>query len=139
MAKNTVLDKAIRLCDVSREEKAQNFREFDRKILRFRGTGTWKEFCDLSDQITKVYNNGGLLKSDSATLQKHYSQIERYVLSREREKAIAANSGGKMESFITLNEAKIFAEKLKKQGIKATITGVEDKRNGVYVYRVMWN
>ena len=44
-----------------------------------------------------------------------------------------------MESFITLNEAKIFAEKLKKQGVKATITGVEDKRNGVYVYRVEWN
>ena len=42
-------------------------------------------------------------------------------------------------SFFSRKQAEAFVEQLKKQGIKATITGVEDKRNGVYVYRVTWN
>lgn len=61
-------------------------------------------------------------------------------MSKSIDKAIRLCDASKhSRSFFSKIGAEIFVEKLKKQGIKATITTAKDPLNDGSIYRVEWN
>lgn len=84
MAKSTVLDKAIRMCDVSREERRKNFNKVDRPLLNLFTKGTYEDLFALGDEIERMYANKEINKEDYRILSKHYAQAERWINARRR-------------------------------------------------------
>ena len=55
------------------------------------------------------------------------------------DEAIKLCDANNSRSFFSKTKAEAFAEQLKKQGIKATITAAKDPLNDGSIYRVEWN
>lgn len=61
-------------------------------------------------------------------------------MSKNLDKAIKlCDASNYSRNFFSRKQAEAFVEKLKKQGIKATITAAKDPLNDGSIYRVEWN
>lgn len=80
------IDEAIKVRDVSNDEKDKNFREFYKKLRKIAENGTFEDLSVVRKEIEKVYKNGGFKKSDYAILQKDDLEAERYTIRRLRQK-----------------------------------------------------
>ena len=76
MAKSTVLDKAIRMCDASNEEKQKNYNKLSKRLLRFVTMGTFKDLFEDRKEIERAYKSGSIT-------EEHYKALRRESVEAE--------------------------------------------------------
>ena len=82
MAKSTVLDKAIRMCDVSNEEKQKNYSKLSKRLLRFVTMGTFKDLFEDKQEIERAYKSGSISEEHYKTLRRESAEAETGIRRR---------------------------------------------------------
>lgn len=80
--KSKIIDKAIKACDISNEEKDKNFRGFYKNLRKVAEGGTLEELVALRKEMNQVNKNGGFKKQDYSILLKNDQEAERKVMNR---------------------------------------------------------